>query len=264
MIELDRVTKVFNPGSVDQVRAVDDVSVSVGTGQFVTVIGSNGAGKSTLLALVAGVFRPDSGRVSVAGREVTSTPEHLRARVMGRVFQDPLKGTSAAMTVEENLSLAFMRGGRRGFKLAVRRSRRPWLREKLSHLGLGLEDRLGDRVGLLSGGQRQALTILMATIASGPVLLLDEHTAALDPQTAGVVLRLTKEVIAEGELTVFMVTHNMDQAITLGDRLLMMNQGRIILDVIGEEKTSLTVGDVMEQFSRARGEVYASDRSLLT
>jgi putative ABC transport system ATP-binding protein len=264
MIAVEKLTKTFNPGGVNEVRAVDDLSLEIPGSQVVTVIGSNGSGKSTLLSLIAGTHLPEAGRIVINGQEVTKRPEHRRAGLIGRVFQDPMRGTSAAMTIEENLSLAVCRGRRRGLGLAIKRRQRQKLRDRLARLGLGLEDRLTDRVGLLSGGQRQALTMLMATLVRPKVLLLDEHTSALDPKTAALVTGLTGEIIAAHCLTAIVVTHNMDQAIRFGERLIMMNQGQIILDVSGREKDELTVARVMEHFSRVRGEVYADDAMLLT
>lgn len=264
MIAVERLTKTFNPGGVGEVRAVDNLSLEVPRSQVVTVIGSNGSGKSTLLSLITGTHLPDAGRIVIDDQAVTRWPEHRRAGLIGRVFQDPMRGTSAAMTIEENLSLALHRGRQRTLALALKRGRRARLRQELARLRLGLEDRLTDRVGLLSGGQRQALTMLMATLVRPKVLLLDEHTSALDPKTAALVMRLTEEIIAGDSLTAIVVTHNMDQAIRFGHRLIMMNQGRIILDVSGREKEQLTVAQVMDHFSRVRGEVYADDAMLLS
>jgi putative ABC transport system ATP-binding protein len=264
MIALSHLTKTFNPGGVNEVRAVDDLSLTVPRSQVVTVIGSNGSGKSTLLSLIAGTHPPDAGQIVIDGRGVTRWPEHRRAGLIGRVFQDPMRGTSAAMTIEENLSLALRRGRRRTLAPAIKRGRRDRLRRELARLHLGLENRLTDLVGLLSGGQRQALTMLMATLVKPRVLLLDEHTSALDPKTAALVMGLTEEIITEAALTAIMVTHNMDQAIRFGQRLIMMNQGRIILDVSGRAKEDLTVAQVLDHFSRARGEIYADDGMLLT
>ncbi len=264
MIAVEKLTKTFNPGGVNEVRAVDDLSFEVPRSQVVTVIGSNGSGKSTLLSLIAGTHPPDAGRIVIDGRGVTRWPEHRRAGLIGRVFQDPMRGTSAGMTIEENLSLALGRGRRRTLAPALRHHRRARLRAELARLRLGLEDRLTDRVGLLSGGQRQALTLLMATLVKPKALLLDEHTSALDPRTAVEVMRLTEEIIAQASLTAIVVTHNMDQAIRFGHRLIMMNQGRIILDVSGRKKEELTVAQVLDHFSRVRGEIYADDGMLLT
>jgi putative ABC transport system ATP-binding protein len=264
MIAVEKLTKTFNPGGVNQVRAVDGLSLEVPRSQVVTVIGSNGSGKSTLLSLIAGTHPPDAGRIVIDGEDVTRWPEHRRAGLIGRVFQDPMRGTSAAMTIEENLSLALRRGRRRTLAPALRRARRKDLRAALARLRLGLEDRLTDPVGLLSGGQRQALTLLMATLIRPQVLLLDEHTSALDPETAVQVMNLTEEIIARDALTAIVVTHNMDQAIRFGERLIMMNQGKIILDVSGRAKSELSVAQVLEHFRRVRGEVYADDGMLLS
>ena len=264
MLTVSGLTKAFNRGSVNEVAALSGIDLTVETAEFVTVIGSNGAGKSSLLAAVAGNFPPDRGTIAIDGRDVTAWPAHRRASLVGRVFQDPLKGTCAGLTIEENLALASRRGACRGFGPGVGSADRTRFRQLLAPLGLGLEDRLRDPVGLLSGGQRQALTLLMASLVPPRVLLLDEHTAALDPKTAGQILALTEDVVTAGRLTTLMVTHNMNQALRLGNRLIMMHQGRIILDLCGEEKAKLSVEDLLARFYALKGEELASDKMLLT
>jgi len=263
MISLAQCSKYFHKGSVNEVKALSDIDVKIEDGDFVTVIGSNGAGKSTLLNAVAGGFFLDSGKISIGSQDVTSWPEYKRAKLIARVFQDPLLGTCPSATIEQNLALALKRGKRRGFGPGVRVRDRKHFREELSKIGLGLEDRLQDHVGLLSGGQRQALTMLMATLVRPEVLLLDEHIAALDPKTATQILSLTKDIIASQKLTALMITHNMRHAITFGNRLIMLHQGRIILDVQGEEKMNLSVEDLLEQFYIVQGEELANDSMLL-
>ena len=263
MIELSGVEVVFHPGSVLETRALRGVDLAIPQDQFVTVIGSNGAGKSTLLNVLAGTVRATSGRIAVDGADVTAWPAARRARLLARVFQDPLGGTCAALTIEENLALAEARGRARGLGLAVAASGRARWRERLASLGLGLEARLGDRMGLLSGGQRQAVALLMATMAPSKILLLDEHTAALDPRTAEFVLGLTTLLVRELGLTTLMVTHSMHQALALGDRLLMLHEGRIGLDVAGEAKAKLGVEDLLAEFKRRRGVDIDEDALLL-
>jgi putative ABC transport system ATP-binding protein len=263
MISLAGITKYFHRGSINEVLALEDVSLNVRTGDFITIIGSNGAGKSTLLNCLAGSYPVDEGSISIDSEDVTSWPEHRRAGDISRVFQNPLLGTCASLTIEQNLALAARRGKPHGLGLGVKNRDRDLFREKLRHLGLELEDRLKDKVGLLSGGQRQALTMLMASMIRPKVLLLDEHTAALDPKTANQILDLTTLVVSEERLTTLMVTHNMKQALQLGNRLVMMHRSRIILDVEGDEKTRLTVEDLIEQFYTARGEEFSQDRMLL-
>jgi putative ABC transport system ATP-binding protein len=263
MITLAGITKYFHRGSINEVLALEDVSLNVSAGDFITIIGSNGAGKSTLLNSLAGSYPVDEGSISIDGEDVTSWPEHKRAGDISRVFQNPLLGTCASLTIEQNLALAARRGKPHGLGLGVKKRDRELFREKLRHLGLELEDRLKDKVGLLSGGQRQALTMLMASMVRPKVLLLDEHTAALDPKTAHQILDLTTLVVSEERLTTLMVTHNMKQALQLGNRLVMMHRSRIILDVEGEDKTRLTVEDLIEQFYTARGEEFSQDRMLL-
>ncbi len=259
MLILDKITKTFNSGTVNQKQALSGLSLHLDKGDFVTIIGSNGAGKSTLFNAVAGSFFVDSGTITLGGRDVTYEAEHKRARHIGRLFQDPLRGTAPNMTIEENLYLASRRGG--AFS-RIRKPDRQIFRERLSLLGMGLENRLTSKVGLLSGGQRQALTLLMATMVTPDLLLLDEHTAALDPGTAEVVLNLTKNIVREEGITCMMVTHNMKQALELGNRTLMMAGGSIIYDVSGDERSSLTVGDLLDKFKEA-GKTLDNDRMLL-
>lgn len=250
MIEVTSLSKTFNWGSPNQILALRSIALKLDEGEFVTIIGSNGAGKSTLLNMIAGVFPPDAGRVKIFDRDVTNWAEHQRAKLIGRVFQDPLRGTAATMTIEQNLAMAVLRGQRRGLSLGVNNKLRSQFKEELSQLNLGLENRLGSKVGLLSGGQRQALTLLMATINKPRVLLLDEHTAALDPGAAELISNLTAKIIREHSLTALMVTHNMQQALSMGTRTFMMHQGQIIFDVRGEERARLTVSDLIARFSK--------------
>ena len=263
MIVLENIVKYFHKGSVNEVFALDDISLHINEGDFVTVIGSNGAGKSTLLNGIAGGFFVDSGQISIAGHDVTGWPEYKRARLISRVFQDPLLGTCPSATLEQNMALAGLRGKRRGLSRGVKGRDRDRFRTALEQLGLGLEERLLDKVGLLSGGQRQALTMLMATMIKPDVLLLDEHIAALDPKTASQILNLTQDIVENQNLTTLMITHNMKHAISFGNRLIMLHQGRILLDLRGEEKKNLTVKDLLEQFYRAQGEELAMDSLLL-
>ena len=263
MLELKHVTKTFNKGTVNEKVALDDISLTLEDGDFVTVIGGNGAGKSTMLNMISGVYPVDTGQIVLDGNDITHLSEPKRARYLGRVFQDPMLGTAADMQIEENLALAARRGQRRGLSWNVTREERELFRERLASLGLGLEDRMGDKVGLLSGGQRQALTLLMATIKQPDVLLLDEHTAALDPKTAKLVLGITERIVGDAHLTTLMVTHNMHDAIRLGNRLIMMDTGRIIYDVRGEEKARLTVPELLQKFEEASGGELDNDRMLL-
>lgn len=263
MLELKNISKTFNAGTVNEKVALDNINLTLSDGDFVTVIGGNGAGKSTMLNAIAGVWQPDSGSIIIDGTDITNMPDYKRAKFLGRVFQDPMMGTAANMLLEENLSLANRRGKSRGLRWSITSSERRKYREMLSELGLGLEDRLSTRMGLFSGGQRQAVTLLMATMNSPKLLLLDEHTAALDPKTAAKVLELSDKFIKENKLTALMVTHNMKDAIAHGNRLIMMNAGHIIFDVSGEEKQKLTVEMLLEQFSKASGAEFANDRALL-
>ena len=263
MLELQNVTKVFNPGTVNEKIAVNDVSLKLEDGDFVTVIGSNGAGKSTMLNLVAGLWKPDSGNILLDDINVTKMPEFKRAKYMGRVFQDPRDGTASDMNIEENLAIAARRGGRHTLKWGITKKERETYKELLAGLGLGLENRITFKVGLLSGGQRQAITLLMASLKCPKILLLDEHTAALDPKTAKVVLDLTDKIVEENHLTTLMVTHNMKDAIAHGNRLIMMNNGHVLFDIKGEEQKNLTIEELLEKFNQTSGEVFASDKALL-
>ncbi len=263
MLEIKNVTKIFNPGTVNEKVALSDVSLTLEDGDFVTVIGGNGAGKSTILNMVAGVYPVDGGNIMIDGVDVTRLPEHKRAKYIGRVFQDPMMGTAADMWVEENLAIADRRGKTRGFNWAITKKDKARYKEELAELDLGLETRMTTKMGLLSGGQRQAITLLMATLKRPKLLLLDEHTAALDPKTAAKVLEITDRLVKENSLTALMVTHNMKDAIAYGNRLIMMNSGRIILDVKGEEKKNLTIEVLLEMFTKASGTEFASDRALL-
>ena len=264
MLKIDRISKTFNPGTINEKKALDCLSLNLKEGDFVTVIGGNGAGKSTLMNAVAGVWPVDSGSIELGGENITGLPEHKRAKLIGRVFQDPMMGTAPDMWIEENLALALRRGEKRTLKWMVTKEERELYREKLSELGLGLENRLQVKVGLLSGGQRQALTLLMATLRSPKLLLLDEHTAALDPATAAKVLELSDELINRNNLTTLMITHNMTDAIRHGNRLIMMNSGKIILDIAGEEKKHLTKKDLLDKFAEVAGQQEETDSVLLS
>lgn len=264
MLVLTNVRKTFNKGTINEKKALNGIDLSLNDGDFVTVIGGNGAGKSTMLNMIAGVYPIDSGKIEIDGINISRQPEHKRARYIGRVFQDPMKGTAAGMEIQENMALAFRRGQRRGLGWGIRANEKDYYRDMLTRLGLGLQTRMTSKVGLLSGGQRQALTLLMATLQKPKLLLLDEHTAALDPQTAKKVLDLTKEMVTEQKLTALMVTHNMKDAIQIGNRLIMMNDGRIIYDVAGKEKENLTVDDLLKKFAEASGGEFANDRMMLS
>lgn len=261
MLSIDSISKTFFPGTANERRALRDVSLHLSPGDFVTVIGSNGAGKSTLLNSISGRLIPDSGRIRIHGKDVTTQSEHKRARKVGRVFQDPMAGTAPNLTIEENLSLAYLRGKSRGLGLGLNSARRKVFIDELESLELGLEKRLGTKVGLLSGGQRQALSLLMAGFTHPDVMLLDEHTAALDPQRAELVTNLTKRIVEQGKLTTLMVTHNMAQALQVGNRLIMMHEGQIIFSAGAEQKAQLTVEDLMAEFAKIKGA--SSDRTLL-
>ena len=263
MLELKHISKTFFPGTVNAKTALNDLSLTLHDGDFVTVIGGNGAGKSTMLNAVAGTLTVDSGSILLDGEDITRKPEHRRAADLGRVFQDPMMGTAGDMWIEENLALAARRGSRRTFKWGISHEERERYRELLSPLGLGLEDRLTAKVGLLSGGQRQALTLLMASLKKPKLMLLDEHTAALDPKTAAKVLELSDRIVEENGLTTMMVTHNMKDAIAHGNRLIMMDAGRVVLDICGWEKQKLTVPDLLALFSEAGGTDAADDKLLL-
>lgn len=262
MLQVEGLVKRFVRGCTEKV-ALAGVNLWLKPGDFVTVIGSNGAGKSTLLNAIAGVFPVDSGSIRLDGQDVTGQPEHVRACAIGRVFQNPATGTAANMSIEENLSLALSKGTRRGLRRGITAKQREMFREKLRLLGLGLENRLGDKVGLLSGGQRQALTLLMATIRKPKLLLLDEHTAALDPKTAVQILELTDSLVRQEGLTTLMVTHNLQQALEFGNRTIMMHEGQIILDLSGPKREVTRVQDLLDHFTRLRGESFAVDRALL-
>ena len=264
MLELKNICKTFNPGTINAKTALNDLSLTLADGDFVTVIGGNGAGKSTMLNAIAGVFPVDSGSILIDGQDVTKLPEHKRAALLGRVFQDPMMGTAPTMMIEENLALAARRGQRRGLKWAITPLERADYKELLRTLDLGLEDRLTSKVGLLSGGQRQALTLLMASLKQPKLLLLDEHTAALDPKTAAKVLALSDQIVQENRLTTLMITHNMKDAIAHGNRLIMMDAGRVVVDISGEEKKKLTVPDLLALFSSASGSTEANDKLLLS
>ena len=263
MLELKNIYKTFNPGTINEKVALNGVSLSLTDGDFVTVIGGNGAGKSTLLNAVAGTWFVDEGNILIDGNDVTRLPEHKRAIYLGRVFQDPMTGTAATMEIQENLALAKRRGNKRFLRPGITKQEREEYISLLASLGLGLENRLTSKVGLLSGGQRQALTLLMATLKKPKLLLLDEHTAALDPKTAAKVLSITDQIVNRDHLTTLMITHNMRDAILHGNRLIMMSEGKIILDISGEEKKKLTVKDLLEQFEKASGEEFANDQALL-
>lgn len=263
MLEVRGVSKTFNKGTINEKLALDNVSLTLEDEDFITVIGGNGAGKSTLMNAIAGVWAVDSGRILIDGTDVTGIGEHKRAAYLGRVFQDPMTGTAATMGIDENLALAKRRGRKHVLKWGVTRQEKKEYYELLKTLDLGLEDRMTSKVGLLSGGQRQALTLLMATLQKPKILLLDEHTAALDPKTAAKVLTLSEKIIKDNHLTAMMVTHNMKDAIQYGNRLIMMNEGHIILDIRGEEKRKLTVEDLLQKFEQASGEEFANDEALL-
>ena len=261
MLKLTNITKTFNPGTITEKKVLRGIDLELDDGNFVTVIGGNGAGKSTLLNIIAGVHYPDTGFVSLNDKDMTIVPEHIRAKYLGRVFQDPMMGTAANMSIEENLAMAMRRGKKRGLCWHIKDNEREFYKERLSLLELGLENRLSAKIGLLSGGQRQAITLLMATLQKPELLLLDEHTAALDPKTAKKVLEITDALVKKDNLTTFMVTHNMKDALLYGNRLIMMMEGKIIFDVKGEEKKKLTVEDLLEKFS-VNGEM--SDKIVLS
>jgi putative ABC transport system ATP-binding protein len=263
LLRLENVTKIFNPNTVNQKSALVEIFLELAEGDFITVIGSNGAGKSTLLNVIAGVYPIDAGSITLDGNDIKGLPEHRRAYSIGRVFQDPMRGTAPSMTVEENLSMAMARGKKRGLKLGIRKDQRQFFADRLALLELGLENRLKDKVGLLSGGQRQAITLLMATLTHPRLLLLDEHTAALDPKTAKKIVELTEKIVGENNLTTLMVTHNMEQALRLGNRLIMMHEGRIILELADDFKQKMTVNGLLQEFEHLRGEAFVSDRVVL-
>ncbi len=263
MLNIVNVRKTFNKGTINEKKALRGVNLHLDEGDFVTIIGGNGAGKSTTLNMIAGVYPIDSGKIEIDGINISREPEYKRAKYIGRVFQDPMLGTAADMEIQENLALALRRGQKRGLGWGIKSEEKEIYHEQLKRLGLGLEDRMSSKVGLLSGGQRQALTLLMATLKKPKLLLLDEHTAALDPKTASKVLELTNEMVTGEHLTALMVTHNMKDAIAIGNRLIMMNNGKIIYDVAGDEKKNLTVDDLLVKFSEAAGEELSNDRMML-
>ena len=265
MLDVQNISKTFNPGTVNEKKAITELSLHLEGGEFATIVGSNGAGKSTLFNAISGSFFVDSGRIRLDGQDITFLPEHKRSLVIGRLFQDPLRGTAPHMTIEENLSLAYLRTNRNKAAFShVTRQEKEFFREKLRLLDMGLEDRMQQMVGLLSGGQRQALTLLMATLTPPSLLLLAEHTAALDPATAEKVLNLTRRIVDENHITCLLVTHNMTQALSLGSRTLMMAEGRIVLDVAGSERASLTVDDLIARFRMQSGYALDNDRILLS
>ncbi|KGP90616.1 ABC transporter ATP-binding protein [Pontibacillus chungwhensis BH030062] len=264
MLELNHVHKVFNEGTLDEKIALEHIDLSLKPGDFVTVIGSNGAGKSTLMNVISGALSPDIGTVTIQDTNVTPFPEYKRSKLIGRVFQDPMAGTAPEMTIEENLAIAYARNKKRTLRRGVTKKRKTFFKESLESLHLGLEDRLNAKVGLLSGGERQALSLLMATFTEPSILLLDEHTAALDPSRAELITNLTSEIVEKYHLTTLMVTHNMQQALDLGNRLIMMDKGQIILEVSEEEKKELTIETLLEEFQKIRGEQMVNDRALLS
>ena len=263
MLEIQNIHKTFHKGTINEKKALDGVNLRLEPGDFVTIIGGNGAGKSTTLNAIAGTWFVDEGKIIIDGADITNLPEHRRAAYLGRVFQDPMTGTAATMSIEENMAIAARRGKRRGLRWGISRKEREEYKKKLGALGLGLEARISTKVGLLSGGQRQAVTLLMAALRRPKVLLLDEHTAALDPKTAAKVLEISDRIIEENQLTALMVTHNMRDAIAHGNRLIMMHEGRIIYDVSGEEKRNLKVADLMRKFEEASGGELDNDRMIL-
>lgn len=264
MLKITNLQKTFNPGTVNAKTALCGLDLTLQDGDFVTVIGGNGAGKSTMLNAIAGVWKPDFGTVEIDGVDVTNSPEHKRAKFLGRVFQDPMKGTAPDMEIAENLSIAARRGKKRRLTWGIKKSEREQYKELLATLELGLENRLSTKVGLLSGGQRQAVTLLMATLNKPRLLLLDEHTAALDPKTAAKVLEITDKLVTENKLTTLMITHNMHDAIAHGNRLIMMHEGRIVVDISGEEKKKLTIAHLLELFEKASGSEFANDKVMLS
>ena len=266
MLIITNLCKTFYPGTVNEKKALDDVSLTLADGDFATIVGSNGAGKSTLFNAIAGTFYPDRGSIELDQNNITFVKEHVRSQYIGRLFQDPLMGTAPNMTIEENLSVAYLRaqGRKSGIFSRIGKKERELFREKLALLGMGLEDRMENPVGLLSGGQRQALTLLMATVVTPKILMLDEHTAALDPATADKVIALTRQIISERHITALMVTHNMHQALDMGNRTLMMSEGKIVLDVKGEERAKMRVEDLLSMFAQNTGKELDNDRILLS
>jgi len=261
MLKITNASKTFNPGSIDEKRALTNINLHVEKGDFISIIGSNGAGKSTLFNMICGNFLSDTGSIILDGEDITFQPEHIRSKVIGRIFQDPMKGSAPGLTIEENLALAYGKGG---WLSVIKKEDREKFREALFRLNMGLEDRLDSKVGLLSGGQRQAVTLMMATIGIPKLLLLDEHTAALDPASADKVIEITNKVVQENKLTCLMVTHNMQMALDLGNRTIMMNDGRIIYDVKGEERSRLQISDLLQRFKETSGAMLDDDKMLLT
>ena len=264
LLKLEQINKVFNEATPDEKIALDEINLELTSGDFVTVIGSNGAGKSTMLNMISGALTPDFGKIEIAGKDVTKLPEFKRSQMIGRVFQDPMAGTAPSMTIEENLAMAYSRDKKRLLRRGVDKKRREFFRSSLETLHLNLENRLNAKVGMLSGGERQALSLLMATFTQPSILLLDEHTAALDPSRAELITNITKELVEKDQLTTLMITHNMQQALDLGNRLIMMDKGQIILEVEAEEKKGLTIDKLMAEFQRIRGEKLTSDKALLS
>lgn len=264
MLKISNLKKTFNPGTVNEKVAMNNVNLELQPGDFVTMIGSNGAGKSTLFNLIGGCFLPDQGIIELDGMNITRMPEHKRARYIGRLFQDPLKGTAPSMTIEENLALSYLRSTNAKIGFGISKKEKALFRERLAELDLGLEDRMKTKMGLLSGGQRQAVTLLMSTLVAPKLLLLDEHTAALDPATAEKVLKITKEIVAREKITTMMITHNIQSALELGNRTIMMDNGGIVLDIIGEKRNGLTVPDVLELFKKQSHKALDNDRMLLS
>ncbi|WP_099468594.1 ABC transporter ATP-binding protein [Konateibacter massiliensis] len=263
MLKINDVYKTFNPGTINEKKALNGVNLQLNAQDFVTVIGGNGAGKSTILNMIAGVYPIDGGSILLDNMDITYLPEHKRSYYLGRVFQDPMKGTAGNMEIQENLAIAYRRGKKRGLSWGITKAEKERFHEDLKVLGLGLEDRMSSKVGLLSGGQRQALTLLMATLQKPKLLLLDEHTAALDPKTAKNVLTITDEIVRTDKLTAIMITHNMKDAIKYGNRLIMMHEGRVVYDIAGEEKKNLQVADLLAKFEQASGGEFANDRMML-
>ena len=264
MLTIKNLKKTFNAGTINQKIAMHDVNLHLEKGDFVTIIGSNGAGKSTLFNLISGCFLSDEGQILLDGTDITFMKEHKRAKVIGRLFQDPLKGTAPSMTIEENLALCYMRSNNKALSIGLSKKEKDLFRERLAQLDLGLEDRMKTKMGLLSGGQRQAVTLLMSTLVAPKLLLLDEHTAALDPATADKVLRITKEIVEENKITTMMITHNMQSSLDLGNRTIMMDSGKIIFDIKGQERTQMTVPELLELFKKQSHKVLDNDRMLLT
>ena len=264
MLTIKNLKKTFNPGTINQKIAMDDVNLHLEKGDFVTIIGSNGAGKSTLFNLISGCFLSDEGQILLDGTDITFMKEHKRAKVIGRLFQDPLKGTAPSMTIEENLALCYMRSSNKALSIGVSKKEKALFKERLAQLDLGLEDRMKTKMGLLSGGQRQAVTLLMSTLVAPKLLLLDEHTAALDPATADKVLRITKEIVEENKITTMMITHNMQSSLDLGNRTIMMDSGKVIFDIKGDARSQMTVPELLELFKKESHKVLDNDRMLLT